>query len=300
MRSVVIDPCFASWRQTARALLAEAHPPDDVLWSTDKDRQPMLFPDKLPAARSAAAGRVPASFLRLAETVSCHRSGDQWSLLYEILWALTRGKDPAILHNRTHPAIRRLEAMRKTIHRDIHKMHAFVRFRRVPPPQTHSPGRENFAAWYEPEHRIVKAATPFFRKRFGGMNWSTLTPDICAHWDGIRMMYTEGATRSEGPASDDLEELWRIYYRSTFNPARLKVRMMQSEMPRKYWKNLPESTVIDGLIRESAAGVRHMMQQENRPVLPVRKNAYLRNLETQNSQPQAPESSEEDQGYPPG
>ena len=41
------------------------------------------------------------------------------------------------------------------------------------------------------------------------------------------------------------------YYASIFNPARLKVKAMQNEMPRKYWRNLPEASLIKPLI-ESA------------------------------------------------
>jgi uracil-DNA glycosylase len=35
-------------------------------------------------------------------------------------------------------------------------------------------------------------------------------------------------------ANDTTEDLWRTDYSNIFNPARLKVKAMQSEMPRKY------------------------------------------------------------------
>jgi uracil-DNA glycosylase family protein len=37
------------------------------------------------------------------------------------------------------------------------------------------------------------------------------------------------------------------YYQNIFNPARLKLKMMQKEMPRKYWRNLPEAQLITPL-----------------------------------------------------
>ena len=46
-----------------------------------------------------------------------------------------------------------------------------------------------------------------------------------------------------------MEEVWRTYFASIFNPARLKVAMMKSEMPVKYWRNLPEAELIPSLIR---------------------------------------------------
>ncbi|WP_163317460.1 DUF4130 domain-containing protein, partial [Enterobacter hormaechei] len=42
------------------------------------------------------------------------------------------------------------------------------------------------------------------------------------------------------------------YYASIFNPARLKTGAMRREMPRKYWKDMPETA----LVRELVAGAR--------------------------------------------
>jgi DNA polymerase len=50
------------------------------------------------------------------------------------------------------------------------------------------------------------------------------------------------------PERDDQESLWQTYYASTFNPARVNPRLMRGHMPVKYWRNLPESAVIDDLI----------------------------------------------------
>ena len=83
------------------------------------------------------------------------------------------------------------------------------------------------------------------------MDWSILTPDECAHWNGSAVQFTPGVPRRAAPDDDALDDLWRTYYRSIFNPARLKVRAMQSEMPKKYWKNLPESETIADLIARS-------------------------------------------------
>ena len=54
------------------------------------------------------------------------------------------------------------------------------------------------------------------------------------------------------PSPDTLEPLWRTYYGSIFNPARLKINAMLREMPRRYWANLPESELIEKLIADAA------------------------------------------------
>jgi DNA polymerase len=83
------------------------------------------------------------------------------------------------------------------------------------------------------------------------MPWSILTPDICAHWDGSVVSFTPGVPKSEAPTEDRLEETWRRYYASIFNPARLKVKAMEKEMPKKYWRNLPEAQMIRPLIAQA-------------------------------------------------
>jgi DNA polymerase len=95
-------------------------------------------------------------------------------------------------------------------------------------------------------------AAPFFARRFADMPWSILTPDLCAHWDGAAISFSPAVSKSEAPTWDRLEETWRRYYATIFNPARLKVKAMQTEMPRKYWRNLPEASLIKPLIAGAA------------------------------------------------
>src|SRR5256886_13086498 len=126
-------------------------------------------------------------------------------------------------------------------------------------------GREqksHFVAWFEPEHHIVELAAPFFARRFADMPWSILTPDLCAHWDGLAVSFTPGVAKSEAPTDDRLEELWRRYYASIFNPARLKVKAMQTEMPKKYWRTLPEASIIRPLIEDAVRLTGMMIARE--------------------------------------
>ena len=99
-----------------------------------------------------------------------------------------------------------------------------------------------FIAWYRPDHRILQLAAPFFAERFAVMRWTILTPD--ASVTGIRRRSALSSGRacraSTRRAEDELEDLWRTYYASIFNPARLNPEAMRSEMPVRYWKNLPE------------------------------------------------------------
>jgi DNA polymerase len=90
-------------------------------------------------------------------------------------------------------------------------------------------------------------------RRFANMRWSILTPRGSVHWDGAVMREGPPARREDAPGGDPVEVLWRSYYASIFNPARLKVGAMLSEMPKKYWKNLPEADLIPQLIAGAQA-----------------------------------------------
>jgi DNA polymerase len=280
MRTVVIQPVFEEWRDRARGLLALRVPPGEVLWS-DEAQEPGLFAGVEEASPRGPVPKVPAAFLDMARSVAAHTDARRWGVLYRVLWRLTHGGERHLLAVATDPEVRQLQLWCKAIGRDIHKMHAFVRFRLVATDE--ATGREQFVAWFEPEYRIVRLAAGFFEKRFAGMDWSILTPHACAHWDGSSLHFSPGVPRSAAPDEDALDELWRTYFRSIFNPARLKVRAMQSEMPKKYWKNLPEAPLIAGLISGSGGRVEEMLRTEARPAKPAPKNAYLDSLREMNA-----------------
>ncbi|WOO43475.1 TIGR03915 family putative DNA repair protein [Rubellicoccus peritrichatus] len=246
MKTVTLPETLEAWRQTARQLLKQEIDPVNVNWAPASELS-LDFAQEAPELDHQSANgnrhKVPAEFLAMAKDVSCHRDNRKWSMLYRILWKLTHGK-PKLLKVGLDTDVVQCNQMIKAIHRDCHKMKAFVRFREIDDGKEDT---ENYAAWFEPEHLIVKRMAPFFIKRFATMSWSILTPDACAHWDKRELVMTQGVDKKMAPDSDDLESLWLTYYRNIFNPARLKEKAMQSEMPKKYWKNLPEAQLIPEL-----------------------------------------------------
>ncbi|MBU5811359.1 TIGR03915 family putative DNA repair protein, partial [Acinetobacter baumannii] len=135
---------------------------------------------------------------------------------------------PRLMDDAADPLVRRLEGLAQEVRRDIHKMRAFVRFREVD-----EGGTPRFVAWFEPDHHIVRANAAFFIDRFAAMHWSILTPDLSIHWDGARLEQGPGAVKGDAPGGYPIEDVWKTYYASIFNPARLKVGAMLKEMPRK-------------------------------------------------------------------
>jgi uracil-DNA glycosylase len=245
--TLIHDTDFDGWRQAARALVLDNVAPADVTWSVKGDDDQLFAASETTSHPPASTETfsVSARFLELARTAILHRDRERFALLYRLLWRLRSRHD--LLEIATDPDVARVAAMAKAVRRDEHKMHAFVRFREI--------GRErdaHYVAWFEPEHHIVELAAPFFARRFADMPWSILTPDLCAHWDGAAISFLPGVSKTDAPTSDRLEETWRRYYATIFNPARLKVKAMQTEMPRKYWRNLPEASMIKPLIAGAA------------------------------------------------
>ncbi|MES2884878.1 MAG: TIGR03915 family putative DNA repair protein [Pseudomonadota bacterium] len=253
---------FDGWRNAARALLLADVPPEQVTWLVSGEASLLLDQDERPGPASVKpTPRIPAEFLGLMESLICHSDPQRYGLAYRLLWRLTHG-ERNLLQLITDSDVLRARNAEKSVRRDSHKMKAFVRFREVPA----GDGESVFIAWFEPQHYIVERVAPFFVRRFTGMRWSILTPYRSAHWDGASLSHAQGATKADAPGEDVFETYWRTYFANIFNPARLKVQAMKSEMPMKYWKNLPEAQLIPQLIRD--ANPRTLAMIEAAPTVP--------------------------------
>jgi DNA polymerase len=243
MKSVTLhhETDLQTWRAAARALALAGTPPDQTLWSVGASTD--LFAGDAPAPPATVAFTVPRALLELACTAIQARDPERFALLYALVWRAHRG-EKHILEDVADPLVQRVQRLAQAVRRDTHKMRAFLRFRAV-----EEDGATRYVAWFEPSHFIVEANAPFFVRRFATMTWSILTPYRSAHWNGADLTFGPGADPSEVPDDDRLEAYWRAYFSSIFNPARLKIGAMTSEMPKKYWRNLPEAAAIPDLIR---------------------------------------------------
>lgn len=244
---------IATWRDEMRALLAANVAPADVAWVAPGGPG-LLFEEPAAFAKGSGVARVPKRFVAIAEDAVLHREPGAHALAYRVLWRLTHGEHD-LLDDAADVDVRALVLRAKAVHRDLHKMHAFVRFRQV--------DDERFVAWYQPDHHIVeRAASEFFVERFASMRWSILTPEVSAHWDGDTLAFGPGVPRHEAPAADAYEEMWKTYYASIFNPARVNPRVMRQHMPARYWPSLPESALVPELMARAAPRVDAMLDAQ--------------------------------------
>jgi probable DNA metabolism protein len=267
----------AGFRAAARRLLASGIEPARVRWQVATAVGGELFGDgegddtadgSLIGPATAAGPSplsLPAALLALIERAALHANRDRHALLYRLLWRLAH--EPGLRHDPLDPDRLRAEHLARAVRRDMHKMTAFVRFRPITVTTAVSAaadaqlGQIRHVAWFEPEHHIVEATAPFFARRFAQMDWAILTPDRCVRWDGHALQFGPGARRDQAPGADAAERLWLTYYESIFNPARLKLAMMRKEMPRRYWKNLPEAVLIQPLAARAAERSDTMIEQ---------------------------------------
>ena len=253
---------FAGWRGATRRLVLAGVPPEGVIWSVGA-------PDDLfaPGAHEAPAQPLPAgtfsverSLVDLASTVIQANDSERFALLYRLVWRANRG-EKQLAAQVTDPDVHRATRLAQSVRRDTHKMRAFLRFRAVETDATTS-----YVAWFEPEHFILEANAGFFTRRFATMVFSILTPYRSFHWNGVAEEFGPGATPADIPNDDALAEYWRTYFSAIFNPARVKLDAMRSEMPKKYWRNLPEAAAIPELVRAAEGRVAAMIAKETTPV----------------------------------
>ncbi|MFT8778304.1 MAG: UdgX family uracil-DNA binding protein [Gluconacetobacter liquefaciens] len=239
---------FTAWRTAARRLISHRIAPEQIDWTGN----PGLFAgEPLPDQQGLHTANVPEAFLKLAQSVIWHSAPERFALLYEALWRLDIKQGAPL--SQADPLGRRLNLQAKAVGRDIHKMHAFVRFRELPGDAP----RRRFVAWFEPEHHTLEPGSRFFANRFADMDWVIATPRLVARFEAGALGFHPPGTRPDLP-EDASEALWATYFANIFNPARIKLDAMRSEMPKKYWKNLPETSLIPSMLADAEARVTRM------------------------------------------
>ena len=287
MQTVVFSPDFESWRKVARPYLEADILPQDIIWSEENHPQSELFlssESKPVSSKDTRRILISAEVIKKAKTASFNRDQKKWALFYRIFYRMSHG-EPKLPSFFTDSDVQLLESMAHSVRKDLHKMHAFVRFRET---QDES-GEKRFVAWYRPDHPLLKLGAPFFERRFPAMNWSIFTEDESAHWDQKKLTFGPGISQSQCPNPDDVEALWKTYYAATFNPARIKLKTMQKEMPTRYWKTLPETEQIPKLLADAPERLKtfYENQPENTSQWLPKTQADLPNLKIAASQCQA-------------
>lgn len=244
---------FATWRQQARQLLAHGIDPADVSWEGADD---LFFGGEgLPEGAGPFMLRVPRALLELLKQAACFIGPQRWSLLYEVLWRVAHGDRTAMLAGDSLGS--ELHRRIKQVRREIHHVHAFLRF---------TQRGELFTAWHVPAHDVLAEVGEHFVGRMGQQRWLIATPTDGLAFDGQSLDYrrecpAEWRALAHGEA-DAGQALWLAYYQHIFNPARLNPKAMQGHMPGRFWQHLPEGPLIPQLMSQARLGKQRDGQAE--------------------------------------
>ncbi len=258
VRLIHAPQSFQSWCGLVQKLIDQRVSPEQIAWN-DRFEQEWLpgLSEERAARRDVSAPGYRATvgpFWRSARQVYCHRDSSKWSLLYRVLWRL-RYENRHLLSIISDSDIAQFRLLDREVRRDTYRMTQFVRFKT----ETGEHGNR-LIAWHRPDHDVLELAVPFFVKRFASFTWSIVTPMKSAHWDGTNVRMAEGLPQAQDGAPDQIESLWRVYYASVYDPARLNIKAMKAQMPVRHWSTLPESSMFLPLIQESSERVTGMME----------------------------------------
>lgn len=263
---------FAEWREAARELLQAGIPPEAVTWGSPGDGGDLFSGAPAPAAAPHNAPvrlqqpkpaphqpphvppHVPRSLLDMLQAAACYREPDRWAFLYRVIWRWQQGEHD--VQSPADPDGARLQAMVKAVRREEHDMHAYIRFRERPP----EAGPPRFVAWFEPRHDVLPQVAEHFVSRMGKLSWMIATPEASVLWDGATLHNCGPLMSSAADLDDSGEALWLTYYRSIFNPARVNASLLQSHIPSRFWKNLPEGALVPSMVSQAGLGARRIGQ----------------------------------------
>ncbi len=143
--------------------------------------------------------------------------------------------------------ILRLHQIDKQIGREVHRMHAFVRFQELKD--------GTYAALIEPDFNVLPLLEKHFRTRYPAMNWLIYDTKrhYGLHWDThnaafvtfpesehqrLRQLSTEVLADQE----TEYQLAWQTYFRSVDIPERRNIKLHLQHVPRRYWRYLTEKT----------------------------------------------------------
>lgn len=255
----VLVHSFDEWRACARDLLAHKVAPSAVQWISHKDDGDLFSAGAEPApAPGVKPGsptvRISRKLMDMLQTAACCRVPNRWAFLYLVMWRWQQGEHDVLSAADEDGA--KLHAMVKAVKREEHDMHAYIRFRE----RRADAGPPQFVAWFEPSHDVLPQVARHFAARMGRITWMIATPEASVMWDGATLHSTGPLMRGPEDIDDAGEALWLTYYRSIFNPARLNADLMHGHIPSRFWKNLPEGSVVPAMVSQAAAGARKVGQ----------------------------------------
>lgn len=180
---------------------------------------------------------------QLYHTFLSEQQGMENRLHQYVQYAFSR--NTSIEQDYSHPAVLYITATARKVHREKHRMEAFVRFQKT------KDGL--YYALVEPDHNVLPLIQEHFEKRYADQQWmiydSRRKYGLYYNLQQVTTVQVDfDATTQEGrdlaAIHDEKEplyqQLWQQYFNSVNIKARKNTRLHIRHVPRRYWKYLTE------------------------------------------------------------
>ena len=147
-------------------------------------------------------------------------------------------------------AVLKVKQTVKMIHREVHRMHAFVRFQQT---------NDNlYVATIKPDFNVMPLVWQHFEKRYADQTW--LIYDVRRNYgmyydlnstmqvvlDDVQMQKNKKVKSGILSDTEDIySELWQKYFSAANIKERTNLKLHLKHVPRRYWMFLPEKWKID-------------------------------------------------------
>lgn len=139
----------------------------------------------------------------------------------------------------------RVKELNKVVNREVHRMHAFVRFQET--------SEDLFFAAIEPDFDVLPLIGSHFVSRYTNMQWIIYDTQrkYGIHYhkgrlENVTLSFAEAVSPGRLPeqilAEDEkaFQRLWKDYFHATEIKERRNIKLHLKHVPRRYWKYLPE------------------------------------------------------------
>ncbi len=224
----------------------------DVIILPQSSSQHSLFGDnKMVETNDAQAARVwrglakhvpPKAVQQVYYTFLSELPRMENLLLQYIQYVLAR---PGAWEDQSHAAVLFVSETARKVHREKHRMEAFVRFRQA--------ADDLYHAVVEPDHNVLPLIADHFEKRYADQKWliydkrrkygiyydmhTLATVDIDFEDILLQRSNTTGVLHDD---ENEYEKLWQNYFKSVNIASRKNIKLHRQHMPLRYWKYLTE------------------------------------------------------------
>lgn len=153
-----------------------------------------------------------------------------------------------ITQNYADDTVLQLHQINKKIGREVHRMHAFVRFQCT--------SDDIYYSVIEPDFNVIPLLTDHFEKRYPAQKWliydsqrhyglfyNQQQTDYITFEDDHRLSFRQLDKKSLSETEPDFQIMWKSYFDSVNIPERKNLKLHLQHVPRRYWKYLSEKRV---------------------------------------------------------